>query len=305
MGEFNFINSMLKRVKNFGSVATGIGDDCAIISSGPSSLVTCDMLMDGSHFLLDQMDLKEIGRKILSVSVSDIAAMGGIPETAFLSLAIPKTMTSDILNEMMIGLLDLANEFSISLAGGDTNVWDGKFVANITLLGRPSCHGAILRSGARAGDQVFVTGKLGNSFKTGRHLTFQPRIKEALFLAKYYHPGAMIDISDGLASDLNHILKQSGTGAVLDFDSIPVHESLDALVPDLRIKRALTDGEDFELCFTLDPSRAKVLIEDPDRFFSVWNVGKVTEKLGLFGGFDGEVELIDWKGYEHGVNTVR
>jgi thiamine-monophosphate kinase len=147
------------------------------------------------------------------------------------------------------GLLDLADEFGVVIAGGDTNTWDGPLVANITLLGHPAGKAAVTRSGAKPGDKIFVTGELGDSIH-GHHLTFTPRVREAQQLIELVDIHAMIDISDGLAADLHHILEASQVGAVLYADKIPCRSELQS---------ALADGEDFELLFTVSAADAEKL----------------------------------------------
>ena len=307
MDEFSFIKTIEKTIektidkqsRSTAFVEVGIGDDCAVLGSNPKPLVTCDMLCDGVHFRLEEADAKLVGRKLLAVSLSDIAAMGGAAESAFLSLGIPKLFDKKKLDGIMEGFLELCKAYDVCLAGGDTNTWQGPFTANVTVIGRaPSC-GPILRSGAKVGDVIFVTGPLGDSLASKRHFTFEPRLKEALFLADHYPPHAMVDISDGLSSDLGHILESSGVGARLDFEAIPVHDSLSSLPPQQRLQRALCDGEDFELCFTMSEKLALKLHEDQRRWFPLWQVGEITQGAGIRGGFSGEAKMLGFEGFRH------
>ena len=204
----------------------GIGDDCAILDVGPRSnlLVTTDMLMDGRHFRLEADGPERVGHKALGVNLSDIAAMAGVPRAALVAVALPQAGASELARGLYDGMTVLAEQFGIDLVGGDTNAWDGPLVVCVTLIGEATSRGPVCRNGAKAGDAILVTGALGGSLHAGRHLRVEPRIAEALALHESAPLHAMIDISDGLASDLSHILVESGgLGAVLEETAIPIH----------------------------------------------------------------------------------
>ncbi|MFM7318147.1 MAG: thiamine-phosphate kinase [Isosphaeraceae bacterium] len=309
-GEFELIERIRRQmVGNHPSlVDIGIGDDCAVIRPGPSGLrwlVTTDMLMEGRHFSIGMASemAYEIGRKAMAVNLSDIAAMAGTPVCAFASVALPRGEAEKISADLARGMLDEASRFETTLAGGDTNAWDGPLVINITLMGLEPPGGAVVRGGARPGDMIFVSGPLGGSFHSGRHLRPEPRLKLARELKAALGDGlhAMIDLSDGLGGDLRHILKESGCpGAMLHAESIPFHsdllsnlvqsqESLENLV-----SGALGDGEDFELCFCVDPESVAELPE------GMHHVGVITEDRTLLIRWpDGSVKAWESGGFDH------
>ena len=277
MPEFPFIDWIRQRVVDRPPVWLGIGDDAAILApSDKPLLVTTDMLMEGTDFTFPETTPSLAGRKSLAVNLSDIAAMGGIPTAAFVSVALPRARGLAFAEAFYEGLLALADEFGVTVAGGDTNTWDQPLAVNVTLLGTPAGPSAITRSGARPGDRIFVTGELGHSIH-GHHLTFTPRIAASQQLLELVNVHAMIDISDGLAADLHHILSASGVGAVLDAEAIPLRslqeapeaashiqsntpeaDALRSQIPE-ALWHACADGEDFELLFTVSPDDARRL----------------------------------------------
>ncbi len=304
-GEFGLIAWIRQRSAPGGRVALGIGDDCASLRFTPGAevLVTTDMLMDGRHFRLGEASPAEVGFKALAVNLSDIAAMAGVPVAAVVAVALPAGSAVAIARGLFDGMIPLADRFGVSLVGGDTNAWDGPLVVSITLLGEATSRGPVRRSGARPGDAVCVTGPLGGSL-LGRHLRPEPRVAEALALAGLAPIRAMIDLSDGLASDLGHILDESGgLGATLDAGSIPIHPDAHAAAAlDGRpaLDHALGDGEDFELCLVLAPDDAdRLLAPDPTRPTLI-RVGTIDAGPGLrLRGLDGSVSALAVKGFDH------
>jgi thiamine-monophosphate kinase len=309
-GEFDLIESIRHSVtaRPGTLIDVGIGDDCAVIRQGPYDqrwLVTTDMLMEGRHFPAGSAaELAfQIGRKAMAVNISDIAAMAGTPVCAFASVAVPRNHTNVIAKDLMRGLHSEAARFDICIAGGDTNVWDGPLVINITLMGLEPAGGAVLRSGARPGDFIFVSGPLGGSLRSGRHLRPEPRVSFAQELKVSLGDAlrAMIDLSDGLGGDLRHILSESGQlGAMLEAAEIPIHtELLDEFQLEERmietlLPRALSDGEDFELCFCVDP---EAISEVPE---GVHRVGTITEDHGILVRWpDGRVMPWEKAGFDH------
>ena len=305
IGEFGLIAWIRERSKAGGRVALGIGDDCASIRFTPGAevLVTTDMLMDGRHFRLGEASPAEVGYKTLAVNLSDIAAMAGVPVAAFVAVALPRDCAVDLAKGLHSGMAPLAEAFGVTLAGGDTNAWDGPLVVTVTLLGETTPRGAVRRSGARPGDAVLVTGPLGGSL-LGRHLRPTPRVAEALALAEATSIHAMIDISDGLTSDLGHVLEESGhLGATLDANSIPIHvdaQESSRLDGRAAIDHALNDGEDFELCLTLSPNEANRLLADPPRGVALFRVGTIDPEPGLrLRQTDGTIVTLAAKGFDH------
>lgn len=308
-GEFQLIEWIRGQVSTQAQnlVELGIGDDCAVIrpaSDGRKWLVTTDMLLDGRHFELSagRHSAREVGVKAMGVNLSDIAAMAGTPVAAFVSVALPEDNSEEIARELTAGLREMADLFGASLAGGDTNRWNGPLVINVTVLGLEPVGGAVLRSGAKPGDYIYVTGPLGGSYASGRHMKPVPRLKSGQQLKQALGDDlhAMIDLSDGLGGDLRHILEESGNlGAVLRADQIPVHEDVlkyhpDALNEIERIGHALGDGEDFELCFCVDPGAVDRLPA------GLHCVGVITEKPGVWlENADGTRQAWSRHGFDH------
>lgn len=306
MGEFDLIRLIRDRSAGSGHVKVGIGDDCAVLTFTPGceTLVTTDMLMDGRHFRLGEASPEQIGTKCLGVNLSDIAAMAGTPIAAVVSVALPSHDAERIALGLHAGMIRTADSFGVALVGGDTNAWDGPLVVNVTVLGEVGAGLAVPRSGARPGDAILVTGALGGSL-LGRHLRPHPRILEARAIADVVPIHAMIDISDGLSSDLNHILEESGNlGATLMAEAIPIHEDAhthsrsDGRDP---LTHALHDGEDFELCLTVAmPDAARLLAIFP----YLRQIGKIDSLPGTrVQTADGRCEKIGALGFDHFSQT--
>ncbi len=253
IGEFGLIERMRKSIKTDSSVIVGSGDDCAVLEFDKKhyQLFTCDMLVEGVDFTKNT-DPSLVGRKALAVSISDIASCGGIPRYAVVSMGIAKNYSVESVDKILKGMVNLANAYKVNIVGGDISK-SSKLVLDLSMLGVVEKKFLTLRNGARKGDIIFVSGALGGSIK-GKHLKFTPRLKEARLLVKNFKVNSMIDISDGLTQDLNHILKTSNKGAV-------IYESLIPISRDARgLEDALSGGEDFELLFTLAHPQAKKLL---------------------------------------------
>ena len=306
MGEFDLIAWFRQRSGGHPQIPLGIGDDCALIrpTIGREVLVTTDMLMDGRHFRLGEATPAEVGFKALGVNLSDIAAMAGIPLAAFVSVALPRPDPVATARGVFEGMQPLAARFGVALAGGDTNAWDGPLVINVTLLGETNPNGAVRRSGARVGDVIAVTGPLGGSLASGRHLRPAPRVREAQRIAERVTISAMIDLSDGLASDLGHILAESGNlGADLDPALVPIHPDAATMArSDGRspMDHALRDGEDFELCLALAPADWDDLNLRPIAGLDLKRVGTITPGGGIrLLQADGSAVPLVGKGFDH------
>jgi thiamine-monophosphate kinase len=272
-GEFAFIDWLRRRTPSARRVVIGPGDDTAVVSwPGGSCLVTTDMLLEGSCFVLEGSPLqvagviaaapRRIGRKAMAVNLSDLAAMAGVPVCAVVSVGLPKRGGRQLAEELYLGLREVADAFDTAIVGGDTNSWDGPLVISVTVLGEAGPRGPVRRSGARLGDLLVVTGDLGGSL-LGKHLDFTPRVREALLLAERVDLHAMIDLSDGLAADVAKLCGESGCGAVLWAEAIPISEAARRMADDRTpLMHALGDGEDFELVFAVDRAEGERLVRD-------------------------------------------
>ncbi len=295
----------LQKIKNLHRlnphVIVGPGDDAAVVTfDGPLQwLITSDMLVEGVHFTGEATPPELIGRKLMAVNLSDIAAMAGVPAIATVSLAIPRGTSDTYVYQLSKGIEDLAHKFGVAIVGGDTNGTSGPLTLSMTLLGRATAKGPVMRSTAQKGDAILVTGRLGGS-RAGKHLHFTPRVEEALYLHQHYSLTSLIDVSDGLASDLRRLTEDRGLGAALLKAKIPLAEALGQGSDKLR--HALTDGEDFELLFTLDPLEAEALLHEQALVdCPLTRIGTVIETPGLFWlAKDQYLEAISWKGYVHG-----
>lgn len=279
--EFALIN-WIKSLKSARMRAgVGIGDDAAVIPGGGTDdlLIATDILLDGVHFDCETTTLPRIGRKALAVNLSDIAAMGGTAETAFISLALPNHWSQAEVQQLYLGIDALAQQFSIEIAGGDTTAWDGRFAINVVVTGRVPCGTALLRSGARPGDRILVTGPLGLSLR-GSHLDFTPRLAEIAAIRDRVKPHAAIDISDGLAADLHHVLLASQVDAVLKADQIPLRHFAEGSAAAAQLENALSDGEDFELLLCLAEPDAIQLMQQPITGVQLFEIGTITSMVG-------------------------
>jgi len=305
MGEFSFIQWIRERQKRRKDVILGIGDDCAAInvSSDRMCLITTDMLVDGTHFDLKRCSLRDAGRKAIACSISDVAAMGCQATVAVVSICFPNHTTERFAKELYKGIWDIADKYNIEIVGGDIISGHGPLCINVTMLGRDDGLKPVLRSGAKAGDMILVTGTLGGSL-LGKHLRFEPRLKEGLILNKNFTIHAMIDISDGLTADLNHILEESRVGAILYEDQIPVSEAAVKMAEksgNTPLYHALSDGEDYELLFTLSKGQAKKVVKSPLFERGTFScIGEIIKGPGIEMKFsDGKISRIKPHGYEH------
>jgi len=287
--EKSLIAGIRSRAHGARAVALGIGDDCAVlrVPSGHEILVTTDFSLEGVHFRTEWHPPEIIGHRCLARGLSDIASMGGQPLAAFLSLALPPGTPKSWIDRFLKGLLKLADNFHVSLAGGDTAESRKGILADIAVVGSVAKNKAIRRSGAKAGDRIFVTGELGGSAATlnllfsGRplqpkefpqHFHPVPRIEIGRLLREHRMASAMIDISDGLSTDLAHICEESGVGAEIIAEAIPLSSIGRPLRP-VDLKFALHGGDDYELLFTVP--RAKKI---PRRIAGVplTQIGRIT-----------------------------
>jgi len=297
--EFDYIRWLRQRIPNDARVPIGIGDDAAALrlTPGLETLVSTDMLMDGIDFRLAETDARMVGRKALAVNLSDIAAMAGEPVAAVISVALPITGGRRLGEDLLEGMLPLAEEFHTALVGGDTNSWDGPLVLSLAVVGEAAR--PVTRAGARPGDWLLLTGPVGGSI-LGHHLRFVPRVREARRLAEEVAIHAMVDVSDGLAADLWHLCIESGCGAVVRAQSIPLAPGTFKAPGDLSpLQHGLFDGEDFELVLAVDEAAGRrLLAEQPVPGIKLVHIGECVES-GLWIELKGERLPLESRGFVH------
>jgi thiamine-monophosphate kinase len=279
----------------------GIGDDMARIQLGIDSsvLVTTDMLLDGVHFDLQKATMEQVGYKAMAVSLSDCAAMATVPVAAVVSVALPKGYGQKELKQLHKGITTAGRKFDCSLVGGDITCWsDAKpLVISVAMLSRVAGNNPIQRSGAKVGDSICVTGSLGGAIRS-KHLEFEPRVKEAIRIAQMVAINSMIDISDGLSTDLNRICKANGVGALVDAEHIPISE--EARKSENPLSSALNDGEDFELLFTLSQNEGDTLLGGWNGPVPITKIGEITDtKKMQLKMPDGVIRDLQAAGYDH------
>jgi thiamine-monophosphate kinase len=290
MNEFELINRLTRSLPTNKSVVTGAGDDCAVLDYGlPDRLLLfkTDAIVEGIHFAPDTPPEK-IGRKALARCLSDIAAMGGTPDSALVTLALPRDFDPAFVEKIYAGMVELARRYETAIVGGETTTNPERTLISIAMLGHVPRGKCVLRSGALPGDAIYVTGELGGS-RAGRHLDFEPRLAEARWLTANFTIHAMMDISDGLAGDLRHILRASGVGAELLATAIPISRTARATskakgAAKPPLLAALTDGEDFELLFTVAGKDAVSLLDNWKKQFpgvKLSCIGKITAGEGI------------------------
>jgi thiamine-monophosphate kinase len=303
--ELEFIAWLRQRTGEQSCLPLGLRDDAAILQLAERRdlVLTSDLLTEGVHFTLDRCTPRQIGHKALAVNLSDLAAMAARPITALVSIALPRPLATRLAREIYEGLLDLANQFDVTLAGGDTNCWDGPLVISVTAIGQTTSRGPVTRGGARPGDHLLVTGELGGSI-AGKHLRFTPRVDEALLLHERYTLHSGMDISDGLALDAWRLAEASGCGIVLDVTAIPIsQDALSLARHDCRrsaLTRALSDGEDFELLVSVPADDAARMLADQPLGVRITRIGQCVEQEGLWQqNADGSLAALARSGYEH------
>jgi thiamine-monophosphate kinase len=308
MNEFELIRRLTCGLPTNESVVVGVGDDCAVLDVGAKTdllLFKTDAVVEGIHFPGDTPPEK-IGHKALARCLSDIAAMAGTPTAALVTIALPRKFDPAFVEGIYAGLNALAQRHQVAVVGGETTTNPGQMLISISLIGLVPRGKALLRSGAKIGDAIFVTGELGGSL-SGKHLDFEPRLAEARWLAGSFTIHAMMDISDGLAGDLRHILEASKVGAELLKTAIPVSRAAkdiakrgDAAKP--AFVAALTDGEDFELLFTLAARNAVPLLDAWKKQFPKLRlscIGKIIAGEGVRLRDQRGLQTLSARGYAH------
>lgn len=304
--EADLIAHLRRRLPSHPLLRLGIGDDAAVLRMAEvdDCVMTVDMMMDQVDFELGHVDPRRVGRKALAINLSDLAAMASEPLAGVVAVALPRTDGMNLAVALYEGMLPLAEEYGLAIAGGDTNSWNGPLVISVTLLGKVMTQGALRRSGARPGDRLLVTGSLGGSI-LGRQFDFQPRVHEALLLMRRYELHAGMDISDGLAIDLARLSAESGCGAVVWTDAVPIAEDAYRLVEQLAdgsspLEHALTDGEDFELLLAASPEEAERILGEQPLGVPLTMIGEIVSEPGLWQvGATKERRPLVAGGYQH------
>ncbi|MBL8323586.1 MAG: thiamine-phosphate kinase [Rubrivivax sp.] len=325
MGEFELIERFFKRRGRTAAPATrpagravalGIGDDCALLTpdAGMQLAISTDMLVEGRHFL-PTVPPRRLGHKALAVNLSDLAACGAEPLGFTLALALPRADPA-FLEPFAAGLFALADEHGVELIGGDTTA--GPLNISVTVLGQVPAGGALLRRGARAGDDLWVSGQLGDArlalevfrgnvalgaaeFEAARLAMECPQPRVALGRALRGLASAAIDLSDGLVGDLGHVLAASNVGAVIDADALPRSAVLAAQAPALQRQCVLAGGDDYELLFTAPPQH-RAAVEAAGRLVgvAVTRFGRIDAAAGLqVHDAGGRAVEMDWRGFDH------
>jgi thiamine-monophosphate kinase len=323
VNEFELIRRLTRSLPGDKSVVVGAGDDCAVLDPGlPDRLLLfkTDAIVEGIHFR-PGVSPEKIGHKALARCLSDIAAMAGTPGAALITIALPTAFNPDAIEQIYSGINALARKHGVAIVGGETTTNPERMLISVAVLGFVPRGKGVLRSGAEAGDAIFVTGELGGSI-AGKHLEFEPRLIEARWLAQHFSIHAMLDISDGLAGDLRHLMHSSRVGAELLADSIPISRaaklrsrgranpdegqgaapgsSTSAHKPPLLA--ALTDGEDYELLFTVAARDAVPLLDAWKKEFpdlALTCVGKITAGEGITIRDKQGARPLTAHGYEH------
>jgi len=283
-------------------VPVGPGVDTAVVMCGNEKvMITVDQLLDGVHFKLLEAGAKATGGKAMARSLSDVAAMAALPLGAVVSVALPKGMAREDAEDLYSGMRKVGEKFRCPIVGGDVGVWPGPLAIGVTIFARPAGIRPVLRSGAKVGDAICVTGSFGGAWKTTRHLKCIPRIHEARILASRHELRSMIDVSDGLASDLGHICKSSCVGAEINAAAVPIHADAKNDPSDpTGLRGALSDGEDYELLFTLPPNQAAALVGDQPLTVRVSRIGTIVAGEGMtLIRPDGQRESLAPRGWEH------
>ena len=302
LSETELIQRLTQDLPADSSVLTGPGDDCAVLDwSGSKLLFKTDAIVEDIHFERDTPP-EAIGRKALARALSDIAAMAGTPTHALITLGVHAEMEPSLIEAVYQGLRDCAREHHVNIVGGETTSLS-QLTLSISLIGKASR--PILRTGSAVGDAIFVSGELGGSL-AGHHLNFTPRLKEARWLSDQDIVHAMIDLSDGLATDLRHLLSDQ-TGAELLTRALPIRRAAKERARDnpsgkTALLAALTDGEDYELLFTVSSKDAVPLLDGWKSAFPetpLHCIGKITDQPGIALRDDKGVKPLTLHGYDH------
>jgi thiamine-monophosphate kinase len=327
IGEFGFIKKISRKcLIRPDRIIKAIGDDAAAFTTEPDkvALITTDLLVERIHFLRKSISGFDLGYKSLAVNLSDIAAMGGTAREAFVSIAVPADCSLSYLEAVYDGMKELAAAFDVNILGGDTTTSKIDLIINVVVYGAVAREQMLCRDAARPGDAIFSTGCLGDS-RAGLHLILnnieaendqlqhllqahrrpEPHLREGRFLAQQPGVRAAIDTSDGLSSDLGHIVEESGVGATLFYENIPVSEDLKAFCSRFRFdpaEYALSGGEDYTLLCTIAPAEAERIAGNFQSTFNrpLFRIGEITagKKMKIIHP-DGSCRPIAPTGWDH------
>ncbi len=318
--EQSFVAWAKMRARRLPQVKLGIGDDAAVLAcDGGDMVITTDSMMEGVHFQSEHVDARRIGRKLVAVNLSDLAAMAAEPTAIFLSFCLPlgsavgggavgggavegsEVDTEFLAAEIFEGVCEMAERFGVAIAGGDTNCWRGPLVVNMTAVGRTVDDIIWTRSGAQPDDLIVVTGKLGGSL-LGKHLDFLPRVELARQIRGTIDIHAAMDISDGLSVDLLRMCDASNCGAILELDRVPIAEAAKQRANasgKLPVEHALGDGEDFELLLAIPAAELEALQQRVGAEQAI-SCGSFTSRTGLWSKEGGKIRQLTSSGYVHG-----
>jgi thiamine-monophosphate kinase len=325
IGEFELINRISRIVDDRSDqIVLGIGDDAAVVCAHPGweTIITTDTLIEGVHFDLSYTPIDKLGWKALAINISDIASMGGIPRYAVVSLAISKDWKIKDVEDFYEGLARCCHQTNCSIVGGDTVKSEKNFIITVTILGEVEEGCAVRRSGAKEGDVLCVTGELGgakvglevlknnksiNRFPDSVNRFFEPRLrfKEARKLVKELEVSSMIDISDGLASEVTHLCRESKLGCLLWKEKIPLNMEVKRWANECcqtAEQYALAGGEEYELLFTVDRKRFEIWQEEDSNIkdLKVTMIGEMINRKDGINIMDGKRRLkLSYKGWDH------
>ncbi|MFW6114993.1 MAG: thiamine-phosphate kinase [Thermodesulfobacteriota bacterium] len=331
IGEFGFIDSIKDNFAATGrGVIKGIGDDCAVVSAPPGKvlLFAADMLVEDIHFVIGSTPFYQLGRKAVAVNLSDIAAMGGKPIVALISIAVPPATDVDAIQELYKGMKDICSCHSLTIGGGDTVASPDKLVISVSILGEAKEREVLYRSGAISGDKIYVTGPVGDSaagleiltkkitppestkdYFINAHINPTPLVEVGIRIAASGLASAMIDLSDGLLSDLRHICEQSGVGASLSAEKIPFSPQLKLLATHAGFdpgEFALAGGEDYQLLFTGSAEHEQDMenLFQKHGFTPPYQIGEIGHEPGIrMLKADGSVVELQPRGFDHFIDS--
>lgn len=335
--ESEIISKIRHRARRVPDVAVGIGDDAAVlrVNSGNDLIACCDLMVEGVHFRSEWAAPGFIGRKALAVTLSDIAAMGAIARFAMISVALPKNCSSEFVDDLFEGIFEMADSCNVTIIGGDTSSSPDSLFIDTSVIGECESGRAVTRGGAHAGDSIYVTGELGGAaaglallergFRIGdseananttdgmrrreallRHLAPVPRLAIGRALGEQTLATAMIDISDGLSTDLAHLLDESGVGAVIRAEAIPIAPSAEMIAADSTdldpLQLALHGGEEYELLFTSPAQNQSRLAKLAGQTgVTISRIGECVVGKGLRLDYNGKLEPVAPGGFEHRI----